>query len=608
MVPRAPLRRPPLPRWSSNVSRLLLCLAMCGASPGAARARPGALQGPVILDVDDRLGINNLDMAFTNYGCIACDFTTFEPGLLYPRGATSGVVYAAGLWLGAKVNGSPRLAIAEYVLEYVPGPMPAGDPAFERNYRIDRGGGGYQDYLQHAVPQGAPVDVNGDPLLLGDALVWSVFNDADAFSHQSDAGSTAPLGVEVQQSVFAFSRSGALGDVIFVKWRLANKGGNQLDSMFVSMWADPDVGGFTDDLVGCDTTRSLGYAYNGDNTDDAYGSTPPAVGFHLLQGPIAQGDTLGMTSFVKYVPGSDPMNAQETYLYMKGRRADGSPTHVCDDPQLPITTYDVSGLDPGASPSCITNWIDAGPTDRRFLLSSGPFSMAPGDTQVVVYAIEVGRSTDRIASIQALKATADVVSIAYGLGGTTAVEAFLVESRADVDGVRLGWRVSEPPGSRITVERRTESTAWIALAELTIPADRLLRFEDVSVLPGERYGYRLAIGSGETRDHSSESWIDVPLAPGGPEKIRLLPGHPNPSSASFRIDHYVPRAGTYRLSVLDVHGRLIRTLEDRALAPGWRASSWDGRNESGAEAASGVYVFRFEGEGESAVQKVVLMR
>src|SRR5262249_34894562 len=138
------------------------------------------------------------------------------------------------------------------------------------------------------------IDVEG-PDVVGDQMLWCVYNDADPAAHTNPAGSTNPLGVEIQQTTFAFNRQGALGNTIFLKYKITNKGGNTLDNLCVSVWAEPDLGGSTDDRVGCDTTLSLGYCYNATNNDQMYGATPPAVGYDFFLGPItASGDTLGL--------------------------------------------------------------------------------------------------------------------------------------------------------------------------------------------------------------------------------------------------------------------------------------------------------------------------
>jgi len=589
-----------IPAGKSSLFAFLLLACTGAASP----ARIGLHPSPSIIDNDDRMDVNNLGMAVTNHGSICFDLLTDGPGLEFPRGTGKTAVFAAGLWIGAQVNDTVRVAMGDYLTEYAPGPMAGGtylpDQIQFQNFRIAQGGQGYPAYLADAVPQGAPLDSLGNPLLLGDALIWSVFNDANPAFHVNAAGSTKPLGVEVQQSVFAYQRAGALGNIVFVKWRIENKGNNRLDSAYVSLWADPDLGDPSDDLVGCDTTLSLGYAYNESSVDGVYGSSPPAVGFHMLQGVRENGVLLNMTSFRKYINGEDATDPVEAYNVMAGRQRDGSPMHVCGDPLQPVTTFEVSG-DPVTSTGC----LDSGGNDRRLSVSTGPFTMQPGDTQVVIVAIEVGQGADRLASVQALRTIAAVANLVFE--PTTAVESYLVESRTERGVNHLAWYVPESPGTPITVERRTATSPWNSSLETELPTDRVLRFDDTAVLAGERYGYRLAVWSGAMQDYTAETWVQA-ADEETPTSLRLLPVRPNPSSRSFQIRHYVPRRGTFRLSVVDVRGRTVRVLTHRELLPGWYDSSWDGRDSAGREAASGTYFLRVEGQGAAETKKLVLMR
>src|SRR5205814_7443722 len=122
---------------------------------------------------------------------------------------------------------------------------------------------------------------------------------------------------------------------VFSRYRIINKGVNTLTNAYVSQWSDPDLGGATDDLVGCDTTLSVGYVYNATNTDEQYGAQAPCVGYDFLQGPIANGDTLGLASFNKYPNGGGPQDSTETYNYMQGLLGGGS--HVVNPTTAPPT-------------------------------------------------------------------------------------------------------------------------------------------------------------------------------------------------------------------------------------------------------------------------------
>jgi hypothetical protein len=418
------------------------------AAPRAARApgaSPEAVNRVETLDIPRRIDVNNINMWVTNFGSFAWDLSTSNAGLIFPRGTNKTAVYASGLWLGCTVRDTVRTVVAEYSQEYGPGIMDS-DSTFDNPrkrayvvYKVLRWKGNpadtghvelnsieqsrdpfhdplvhhsWSEYLKGAAPYGAPtrtyrlpnsatpapgdsVDVLG-PDVLGDQMMWSVYNDEDPDNHSNNAGHSPPLGVEIQQSTFAFNRTGSLGNTIFLKFKIKNKGQNLLENMFVSLWSDPDLGGASDDLVGCDTTLSLGYVYNATNSDQLYGINPPAVGYDFFQGPRVGATRLGLSSFNKYINGTDPQSRRETYNYMKGLLPDGRP--VIDPTNGRVTHF----FHPG-DPVSRTGWLDSNPSDRRFMLSSGPFTMAPGDSQEVVGAIIVAQGSDRLSSITALK-------------------------------------------------------------------------------------------------------------------------------------------------------------------------------------------------------------
>jgi hypothetical protein len=356
------------------------------------------------LDIDNnaKIDTNNVEMYVTNHGSFAYNITSGNSGLIFPKGTTKTAVFASGIWIGAKVNGEVRTCVGEFSQEFAPGNMVNGtfvpdNPRF-KVYKINKEDGPEnQDWKNWPSDLGAPVDKNGNPLVLGDQTLWAVYNDADPSYHSNSAGNSDPFGIEIQQTTFAFSRQGPLNNIIFLKFIIINKGNNILRDTFISLWSDPDLGGAGDDLVGCDVDLSLGYCYNATNNDEIYGNSPPSVGYDFFKGPKGDnGEILPMTSFNKYINGTDPRTKYETYNYMRGLNSDGS--LVIDPVENRITRYVVSG-DP------ITNegWVDADPADRRFMLSTGPFTFAPNDTQEIVAGIILGQGKDRLTSIRALK-------------------------------------------------------------------------------------------------------------------------------------------------------------------------------------------------------------
>lgn len=439
------------PRQGLRVLAALLAVSALAGSAHAAlptkarQASPFGIARPMrVTDLDSqrRIDVNRINMFVTNMGSFAFDLGASNNGLYFPTGTNRNAVFASGLWFGATVGGETRVTIGEYSQEFGPGIiLPGGlpdDPDKDDYlvYKVVRFTGNpddtahvtrpepnpdaYEDPLIHhswseymagAVPYGAPwklhrlpdtstpaeddsVDVPG-PDVLGDMMLWSVYNDADADLHTNMG--TEPLNIEVQQTTFGFNRQGALGNTVFLKFVIINKGTEVLQNSFVSLWSDPDLGGAADDLVGSDVDLSLGYVYNATDADQVYADRTPAVGYDFFLGPIgALGDTLPLTSFNKYINGTDPANADEAYNYMQGLLPDGST--LIDPTTGDPTTY----FHPG-DPVTGTGWLDSNPADRRFLLNSGPFDMAPGDTQVVVGAIIIGEGSSRLSSISGLR-------------------------------------------------------------------------------------------------------------------------------------------------------------------------------------------------------------
>lgn len=319
--------------------------------------------------------------------------------------------YSSGLWIVGTVNDTARTAIVVYVSEYIAGKiLPNGqrdDATLDkyRVYKIMKGDGpGVRDWDEWPKADGAPTNVDGTPQLTGDQTLWFVMNDLEESRHQGPISGSPPIGLEVQTSVFGFNRADPLGDIMFIKWVIINKGTAALDSAFIGVWDDPDLGDASDDLVGCDTTLGLGFCYNGDPNDGQYGARTPALGFDFFQGPEVpkgSGNYLKMTSFAKYTNGAptgrgDPVDVSEVYNYMTGYWANG-------DPFIDPTTNQQTRFIHAGDPADRSGDLDFSPSDRRFLMSSGPFRMAVGDTQVVVGAKVAAPGANPSSSIAALR-------------------------------------------------------------------------------------------------------------------------------------------------------------------------------------------------------------
>lgn len=323
---------------------------------------------------------------------------------VYPDGPT------VNLSNDAILEGSSESAIrAQYELDWTEWPVDLGAPYFDGNNN------GQFD----SDPSSG--DIPGVPG--ADQTLWFVANDLNA-TNTADLYGASPMGIEVQVTYWAYNQTGALGNMFFRKYVMINKGADQntLEDMYVSMWSDVDNGAAGDDFVGVDTVLSLQYCYNAGPTDATYSPLPPpAVGFDFFQGPLITGnagedrnkngvdDANDYGIFKGQVVGPGKINLPMTAAYYF---ANGDP-NIGDPPQGDLdgstqfynffqgkyglsgvtftdfatgepTTYALNG-----DPINGTGWLDGdqlAPGDRRQGSSSGPFVLAPGDTQEVVVA------------------------------------------------------------------------------------------------------------------------------------------------------------------------------------------------------------------------------
>ncbi len=266
-----------------------------------------------------------------------------------------------------------------------------------------------------------------------DQVVWMVITDADTVTTR-DLYGTDPIGIEQQMTLWAYNQpGGGLGQIIFKLIRLINKGQGDLEEAYISLWSDPDVGNYTDDLVGVDVEKSLMYVYNGGPVDDNYaklGLPPPSAGYDFFAGPIVKADgetaifnlkeregfrNLPASSFGYFVAGgdySDPSPygsveaAREYYNLMRGF----APLDDLENPTPWIdATTGLPTLFPfNGDPVAGTGFNDSNPADRRMLINSGPFVLAEGDTQDIVVALVGGLGSDNLTSITAMKNTDEI--------------------------------------------------------------------------------------------------------------------------------------------------------------------------------------------------------
>ncbi len=410
---------------------------------------------------------NNINTCFRTDGISNYDWVTFpdkDAGFIWPVTSTirRTAVYTSGFWIGAKVGPQRELrtATSGYATHFSPGNIPVigqvppasvcSDPSW-RGYLVNlndpsltsggfrtKSAGGrqypftYDSWANWPVAKGAPyVEVNGitgyQPSFNGDRpgigngmtarpeeLLYMVFMDytnCTNDTHQAEVslpGGTLPLGVEIHQLSFMFNCP-PLQNIYFVKWKIINKSSLNWDSVFIAVFNDVDIGsgscGASDDAVGCDTSREMGFLYNSDNFDCNYASNPPSIGYRYLQSPLRytgnNNDTaklpydtlagykiIGLSSYTVFREvdqcQNHPDDAIFGYNFLRGK--DGCGRDIINPITGLPTNFNYDG------DACNrTGWFDSLSHDMQDLSPSGPFAMNVSDTQIVVVSYSITR-------------------------------------------------------------------------------------------------------------------------------------------------------------------------------------------------------------------------
>jgi len=119
------------------------------------------------------------------------------------------------------------------------------------------------------------------------------------------------------------------------------------------------------------------------------------------------------------------------------------------------------------------------------------------------------------------------------------------------------------------------------------------------VLPGEP-----AKRGGDPRIQTTPNTPDTPTA----RTTTLWNAHPNPFNPQTTIDFSLASSAAVSIAIYDVKGALVKTLVDETMPAGEHSARWNGVDEQGRSAASGIYFVRMVAGSYSQVRKILMLK
>lgn len=99
-----------------------------------------------------------------------------------------------------------------------------------------------------------------------------------------------------------------------------------------------------------------------------------------------------------------------------------------------------------------------------------------------------------------------------------------------------------------------------------------------------------------------------PVADLAPLTNRLWQNSPNPFNPRTTITFSITDPVYLELAIFDVRGQRVRTLVSEMRTPGVYEEVWDGRDDAGGRAASGVYLYRLVNGNNHQTAKMLLVK
>jgi hypothetical protein len=250
---------------------------------------------------------------------------------------------------------------------------------------------------------------NGDfPHIKGDKALFWVINDVG--THNYSGGSR--LNVQINCMAYAYNNpNNHLNNTTFYDYEVVKKTFGDYNDFYFSLYLDVELGTYTDDYVGCDSTHNLAFVYNANAVDGIYGANPPVAVVKMVES--SQGVKMSSFCYIgslgcSMMP-SNP-NAAELRNYQIGLDRCGN-NFVEGGPGVagtPCATNTPTKYLYSGNPADCLQWSECSPSidtclcspiapaDRRMLMSFGPFTLNynnPAKLSFAVTALETENYT-----------------------------------------------------------------------------------------------------------------------------------------------------------------------------------------------------------------------
>jgi hypothetical protein len=130
------------------------------------------------------------------------------------------------------------------------------------------------------------------------------------------------------------------------------------------------------------------------------------------------------------------------------------------------------------------------------------------------------------------------------------------------------------------------------------------------VLIGHTYSYGSGASDIFINKINADGATSVEDDPTGllPDEFALEQNYPNPFNSSTTVAFTLPQRAEVQLVLYNILGQTVRDWQLGELSPGDHSVVWDGLDQFGREAASGIYLYSLHADSQRLTKKMVLLK
>jgi hypothetical protein len=203
---------------------------------------------------------------------------------------------------------------------------------------------------------------------------------------------------------------------------------------------------------------------------------------------------------------------------------------------------------------------------------------------------------------------------AWGVVPTSALPVELTNFSSVVNNgiVNLSWQTA------------TEINNYGFDVERSVVGDQDQPFKKIGFIPGagnsnspKNYSFRDQPTEGTSfsyrikqidKDGNSKYYDAITVTLASKQTAELMDNYPNPFNPSTTIKFYIPNISDVSIKIYDMLGKEVTTLFNKQTEAGYHIVYWNGKDNYGNSAASGVYIYKLTAGNFSETKKMALLK